>query len=88
MGEPWRSNVSARASAADGGAFSSARDLDRFLVAYEDGTLLGRQLRDVMLTPRCAIAAGIAMGSGVYLDGKRAVPAASATAVAIRATRC
>jgi CubicO group peptidase (beta-lactamase class C family) len=70
-GAPWRSNIYAVPSVggADGGAFSNAADLDRFLTAYDDGTLLGSELRATMLTPRCAVAEGLAMGYGVYLYG-------------------
>jgi CubicO group peptidase (beta-lactamase class C family) len=41
--EPWRSNVFRVPviGGADGGAHSTARDVDRFLRAYADGTLLG-----------------------------------------------
>jgi CubicO group peptidase (beta-lactamase class C family) len=71
-GQPWRSNIFTIPSVggADGGAFSNAPDLDRFLTAYDNATLLGRQLRDAMLTPRCTVADGIAMGYGVYLYGQ------------------
>jgi CubicO group peptidase (beta-lactamase class C family) len=71
-GAPWRSNIFAIPSVggADGGAFSNAADLDRFLTAYDDATLLGQQLRDAMLTPRCTVAENIAMGYGVYLYGQ------------------
>jgi CubicO group peptidase (beta-lactamase class C family) len=53
-GGPWRSNIFTIPiiGGADGGAFSNAADLDRFLRAYDDGTLLGTTLRDAMLTPR------------------------------------
>ncbi len=68
-GAPWRSNIYSipPVGGPDGGAFSNVADLDRFLHAYDDGTLLGRQLRDVMLTPRCDVQDGLAMGYGVYL---------------------
>ncbi len=56
---------------ADGGAQSTCRDLDRFLAAYDDGTLLG-DLRDVMLRPRADAGDGFSEGYGVHLypDGR------------------
>jgi CubicO group peptidase (beta-lactamase class C family) len=71
-GEPWRSNVYSvpAVGGADGGAFSTAADLDRFLTAYDDGTLLGPELRETMLTPRCPVEDGLAMGYGVFLHGQ------------------
>lgn len=70
-GAPWRSNIYSIPviGGADGGAFSNAADLDRFLRRYDDGTLLGRPLRDAMLTPRCPAFPGIEMGYGVLLYG-------------------
>lgn len=70
---PWRSNiyrVPVRGGA-DGGAHSTTHDLDRFLRAYADGTLLGDQQERV--TARHADAGdGFSMGYGVliYPDGR------------------
>lgn len=71
-GAPWRSNIYSipPVGASDGGAFSTVADLDRFLHSYHDGTLLGAALRDVMLTPQCTVAEGLAMGYGVILAGE------------------
>jgi CubicO group peptidase (beta-lactamase class C family) len=71
-GAPWRSNIYSIpvVGGADGGAYSTAADLDRFLTAYDDGTLLGPELRATMLTPRCAVEDGLAMGYGVFLYGQ------------------
>jgi CubicO group peptidase (beta-lactamase class C family) len=70
---PWRTNVYRIpvVGGADGGAFSTARDLDRFLRAYDDGTLLG-DLRDVVLTPHTDAGDGFHQGYGVHLypDGR------------------
>jgi CubicO group peptidase (beta-lactamase class C family) len=68
---PRRTNVFAIPSVGgpDGGAFSTARDLDRFLLAYDDATLLGAELRDALLTPRCQGDDNVAMGYGVFLHG-------------------
>jgi CubicO group peptidase (beta-lactamase class C family) len=68
---PWRSNIYGLpvVGGADGGAFSCARDIDRFLRAYADGVLVDP---GPMLTPRAPLADGIDMGYGVYLyrDGR------------------
>lgn len=73
-GRPWRTNVYSvpPVGGGDGGAMSTAADLDRFLSRYDDGTLLGRPLRDAMLTARCPVDPGIDMGYGVFLfsDGR------------------
>jgi CubicO group peptidase (beta-lactamase class C family) len=71
-GAPWRSNIYSMPpiGGPDGGAFSNAADLDRFLRAYDDGSLLGPALREAMLTPRCQVEDGLAMGYGVYLRGE------------------
>jgi CubicO group peptidase (beta-lactamase class C family) len=71
-GAPWRSNIYSipPIGGPDGGAFSNSPDLDRFLHAYDDGSLLGPALREAMLTPRCRVQDGIAMGYGVYLHGE------------------
>jgi CubicO group peptidase (beta-lactamase class C family) len=51
---------------ADGGALSTARDLDRFLTSYDDGTLLG-DLHDVVLQPHVDAGDGYFEGYGVHL---------------------
>jgi CubicO group peptidase (beta-lactamase class C family) len=51
----------------DGGANSTAADLDRFLRAYDDGTLFGTALRDEMLTARAEPRPKVGYGYGVYL---------------------
>jgi CubicO group peptidase (beta-lactamase class C family) len=53
---------------ADGGSHSTAADLDRFLRAYDDGSLLGER-RDAMLTPHVTVDDGIAYGYGCFLYG-------------------
>ncbi len=65
----WRSNVFALpiVGGADGGAFSTAADLDRFLRAYDDGTLVGPEVRDALLTPRTPVDPGLSMGYGVII---------------------
>lgn len=64
-----RSNIFAvpAVGGADGGACATARDLDRFLRTYADGTLVGPELRDLMLTPHADAGDGIAFGYGVFL---------------------
>ena len=72
---PWRTNVHSIpvVGGPDGGAFATARDLDRFLLAYDDGTLLG-DLRDVALHPHVDMDGtdGFRSGYGVHLypDGR------------------
>ncbi|MFC5381190.1 serine hydrolase domain-containing protein [Aquipuribacter nitratireducens] len=72
---PWRSNVFSIpvVGGGDGGAFVTARDVDRFLTAFEDGSLLGG-LRDAALTRHTEVldAPGFGMGYGVilYPDGR------------------
>lgn len=74
---PWRSNVYSIPviGGPDGGAFCTARDLDRFLRAYADGTLLG-PLREVVLTRHAdagdSFGDGFGEGYGVllYPDGR------------------
>jgi CubicO group peptidase (beta-lactamase class C family) len=70
---PWRSNVYSVPviGGADGGAMCTARDLDRFLRAYADGTLLG-PLRAVVLTRHAYWDDGRGEGYGVHLypDGR------------------
>ena len=72
-GTPWRTNVYSIPviGGADGGAMCSARDLDRFLMAYSDGRLLG-PLRDVVLTRHADAGDGFGEGYGVHLypDGR------------------
>ena len=51
---------------ADGGAFSTAADLDRFLRAY--GGLTGDR-HELMLTPHVPVAPGFGMGYGAFLYG-------------------
>ena len=67
--QPWRTNVHATPviGGGDGGANSTAADLDRFLRAYDDGTLFGTALRDEMLTPRAEPWPNVGYGYGVYL---------------------
>jgi CubicO group peptidase (beta-lactamase class C family) len=71
--EPWRSNIYSIpiVGGADGGAFSTAHDLDRFLHLYADGTLLGDQL-DRVLAPHSDAGDGFFEGYGVHLypDGR------------------
>lgn len=70
---PWRSNIYRVPviGGADGGAHSTTRDLDRFLHAYADGTLLGDQL-DRVLAPHADVGDGFFEGYGVHLypDGR------------------
>ncbi len=70
---PWRSNVYSMpvVGGADGGAMCTARDLDRFLTAYSDGTLLG-PLQDVTVTRHADAGDGFGEGYGVHLypDGR------------------
>lgn len=71
--EPWRSNVYRIPviGGADGGAFSTPRDLDRFLRRQADGTLLGSS-RDVVLARHADAGAGFFSGYGLmhYPDGR------------------
>lgn len=53
---------------ADGGAHCTAADLDRFLRAVDDGSLLGDR-RDLMLTPHVPADPGIDYGYGCFLYG-------------------
>ncbi len=70
--DAWRTNVYRVpvVGGADGGAFATARDLDRFLRAYADD-LLG-DLREEVLTPHADAGDGFAFGYGVlrYPDGR------------------
>lgn len=70
-GAPWRTNVYSipAVGGADGGAYATAGDLDRFLRAYADGTLAG-PLRDAMLRPYHPVGEGdLTTGYGVFLSG-------------------
>ena len=53
---------------ADGGAHCTAADLDRFLRAVDDGSLLGSR-RDLMLAPHVSAAPGFDYGYGCFLYG-------------------
>lgn len=70
---PWRSNIYRVpvVGGADGGAHSTASDIDRFLHAYANGTLLGA-LRDTVLAPHADAGDGFFYGYGVlhYPDGR------------------
>lgn len=70
--DPWRTNVFSVpvVGGADGGAFATARDLDRFLREY-DGPLLG-DLHDTVLAPHADAGEGFGYGYGVvlYPDGR------------------
>jgi CubicO group peptidase (beta-lactamase class C family) len=72
-GAPWRTNIYSMpiVGGADGGACCTAADVDRFLRRYDDGTLLGRELTDVMLAPRVPVAPGLDMGYGVLISADR-----------------
>ncbi len=71
--EPRRTNIYGVpvVGGADGGAMSTTGDLDRFLHAYADGTLLG-DLTEVMLRPHAEWSDGRFEGYGVHLysDGR------------------
>jgi CubicO group peptidase (beta-lactamase class C family) len=71
-GEPWRTNVYSvpAVGGPDGGAFATAADCDRFLRAFDDGTLTGSALRDAMLKPHFPIEDGGAIGYGMFLTGE------------------
>lgn len=70
---PWRSNIYQVpvVGGADGGAHCTAGDVDRFLNAYSDGTLLG-DLQDTVLAPHADVGGGFSYGYGVlrYPDGR------------------
>ena len=72
-GEPWHSNIYSIPviGGGDGGAFCTARDLDRFLRAYADGSLLG-DLRDTVLDRHAEQGDGRGEGYGLHLypDGR------------------
>lgn len=65
----WRSNIYdiPVVGGPDGGAFATARDIDRCLRAIASGSLLGPDLRDRMLTPHLPVGEGMSMGYGVFL---------------------
>lgn len=71
---PWRTNVYRVPviGGPDGGAFSTTGDLDRFLRALDDGTLLGAVRDTVLRRHVSAFADGFASGYGVlhYPDGR------------------
>lgn len=71
--EPWRSNIYRLPviGGADGGAFSTIGDLDRFLHRHADGTLLGGA-QDVVLARHADAGDGFFSGYGVmhYPDGR------------------
>lgn len=54
---------------ADGGAHGTAADLDRFLRAVDDGSLLGSR-RDLMLTSHVPVDPGIGYGYGCFVYGE------------------
>ncbi|MBO1031104.1 beta-lactamase family protein, partial [Tessaracoccus sp. SD287] len=66
---PWRSNVFSVpvVGGGDGGALATARDIDRFLRAIKDCSLLGEEMTALMLTPYVPILEGLDMGYGVML---------------------
>ena len=70
---PWRSNIYRVPviGGADGGAFSTTGDLDRFLARYADGTLLG-PVQEVVLAPHANAGGDFRSGYGVllYPDGR------------------
>jgi CubicO group peptidase (beta-lactamase class C family) len=72
-GGPWRTNIYSLpiVGGADGGACCTAADVDRFLRRYDDGTLLGRELTDTMLTPRVPVDPGLDMGYGVLVHADK-----------------
>lgn len=52
----------------DGGAFATARDLDRFLRAIATGSLLGEELTRLMRTRHVGVSERFAMGYGLFLS--------------------
>jgi CubicO group peptidase (beta-lactamase class C family) len=64
---PWRTNIYSVPviGGADGGAHSTTGDLDRFLRAYADGTLLGAQ-QERVLARHADAGDGFAYGYGVF----------------------
>ena len=71
--QPWRTNIFSTPvlGGADGGALSTTHDLDRFLRAYSDGTLLGDYV-DQVIAPHADAGDGFFEGYGVHLypDGR------------------
>lgn len=78
-GLPWRSNIYAMppVGGADGGAYCTAADIERFLRTMAAGELLGPELREAMLTPHVPLDPeddpGWAMGYGVYVNPDKGV---------------
>ena len=68
-GRPWRSNVFSIpvVGSGDGGAFATARDVDRFLRAVASGRLLGDKASALMRTRHVPVEAGYWMGYGLLL---------------------
>lgn len=66
---PWRSNVFSVpvVGGGDGGAFATARDVDRFLRSLASGELLGPAVTERMLSRHTEEGEGIWMGYGVFL---------------------
>lgn len=52
----------------DGGAFATARDLDRFLRSIATSSLLGEDLTRLMRTPHARVSDRYAMGYGLFLS--------------------
>jgi D-alanyl-D-alanine carboxypeptidase len=73
-GDPWRSNVFSVPviGGGDGGAVATAADVERFLRALADGSLLGPELTARMLTRHVLEDGDMWMGYGVYVgeDGR------------------
>lgn len=73
QGDPWRSNIYRVPviGGADGGAFSTTADLDRFLHRIADGTLLG-PMQDAVLARHADAGNGFHSGYGFlhYPDGR------------------
>ncbi len=68
--EPWRGNLFRIPviGGGDGGAHSTAADIDRFLRAIASGSLLGEELTGLMRTPHVPVDDGWAMGYGLFLS--------------------
>lgn len=68
-GLPWRSNIYSIpvVGGGDGGAFVTARDVEKFLRAVASGELLGAATTARMLTPYAQVEEGLWMGHGAYL---------------------
>ena len=65
---PWRSNVYSIPviGSGDGGAFATARDLDRFLRVLESGDLLGDRMGELMRERHVEVEEGFWAGYGVF----------------------